>query len=205
MRQVLFYIARHGTSEDSGKNIFRGQRDAALDRKGFNDAHELKKFFADKTWSYIFRSTLKRASQTAIIIADGDESKIATGHVGLLPWNIGYLTGKPKDQYGKDMDVFIEHPDMVPKFGESRNEFEHERVFPLLLEAMHIGLTMGPPIIIGHSSVIHALGHLLYGDTGQEPAVQPGGVIEVYLEDGEVKEEAVLKAGKDDSSYSPTS
>jgi probable phosphoglycerate mutase len=70
--QTLFWLARHGTTDDSAKNIFRGDRNSMLDRKGFNDAHELKKFFSDKDWENIFMSNMTRALQTAKIIAGDD-------------------------------------------------------------------------------------------------------------------------------------
>lgn len=202
--RVLLYVVRHGSTTDSGKGIFRGQRDSSLDQKGFTDAHIAKEFLADKSWHRIFTSDLKRGAQTAIIIADKREKEIMPPVRGLRPWNIGYLTGKDKKQYGKDMETFITHPDMTPQDGESRNEFEAGRIKPLLAEGIEMGLTGRPPIIIGHSSVIHALGHLLYGEHENEVAVKPGGVVEVYLDGDEIKSRAVLKPGKDDSSFAPS-
>ena len=119
---------------------------------------------------------------------------------GLKPWNIGYLTGKSKKDYGKDMQAFIDHPDWIIQDGESRDEFEQERAHPLLIEAIQLGEEGDPPIIIGHSSIIHALNHLLRGD-GHEIAVKPGGVVEIYEDHGEIDMRAVFKPGKDDSSY----
>ena len=201
--QPVFYIARHGTTDDSAKNIFRGDRDSMLDRKGFNDAHELKKFFADKDWENIFVSTMTRSLQTARIIAGDERKNEVKGPIrSLRPWDIGYLTGKNKKDFQPDMEVFVKNPNMRPQGGETLTEFQ-DRVNPLLIEAVEIGLTSKPPIIIGHSSIIHALAHLLWGDGHPPLAVKPGGVIEIFVnKKGEIDARPIFKPGKDDSSFS---
>ena len=118
----LIWIARHGTTTDSNKKIFRGNRDSMLDRQGFLDAHELKEFFSNKTWKHLVCSDMTRSIQTATIIGEPrDETPIVLKD--LDPWHIGYLTGKDKKQFKPDMEVFIEHPNMRPQDGETRNEF----------------------------------------------------------------------------------
>lgn len=201
-RRTLLWVPRHGTTDDNEKNIFRGQRNSSLDRKGFRDAHELHDFFADKDWHWIFSSDLHRAVQTAKIIAGDRKEEIVPPHKGLRPRDIGYLTGKSKEDHGHDMQVFLDHPDKAPQGGESSNEFERERIWPLFCEAIEMGEKGKPPIMVSHSSGIHSLAHLLYGAKHKELAVKPGGAIEVYLEDGEIKARAVLKPGRDDSSFS---
>lgn len=203
MRKTLFWLARHGSTTDSGKGIFRGQRNSALDKKGFLDAHEQKEFFEKKKWHNIFCSPLTRAVQTAIIICDDRKDEEPISNTGLKPWDIGYLTGKEKKKYAKEMQHFIDNSDEVPEDGESQNQFQ-DRVHPLLADAMKIGLEEDEPcIVVAHSSVIHALSHLLYGEHHPDTAVKPGGILEIYLEDGEFKSRPALKEGKDDSSFHP--
>jgi alpha-ribazole phosphatase len=201
MRKTLFWLARHGSTTDSGKGIFRGQRNSALDKEGFLDAHEQKEFFAKKKWHNIFCSTLTRALQTATIIVDDRKDEEPIPHPGLKPWDVGYLTGKDKKKYGKEMQYFIDNPYEVPEDGESEDQFQ-KRVHPLLGDAMRIGLEQDEPcIVVSHSSVIHALSHLLYGDRHKDASVNPGGILEIYLEDGEFKSRPALKEGTDDSSF----
>lgn len=172
-----------------------------LDHEGFNDAHKLKEFLKNKDWESIFPSDMTRAVQTAKIIGEGKNETSREPIHSLRPWDIGYLTGKDKKQYAPDMNVFVEHPDMRPQGGETRNEF-FGRVNPLLIEAMEIGIKHKPCIIVGHSSIIHALAHLLWGDEHPPLAVKPGGVIEVYVnKKGEIDARPILKIGKDDSSF----
>lgn len=198
---TLFYLVRHGTTTDSHKGIIRGDRNSMLDREGFGDAHKLKAFFADKDWKNIFTSDMTRSIQTGKIIAGDREDEVKSSIRSLRPWNVGYLTGKDKKLFGPDVTVFVENPDMRPQDGETRNEF-FARINPLLIEAAEMGLHGVPPIIVGHSSVIHALAHLLWGDGHPPLAVKPGGVIEVYVTSkGVIDAKPVLKPGVDDSSF----
>ena len=200
--KTLFYAARHGTTDDTKKNIFRGNRDSALDRKGFLDAHEQKDFFSKHPWKYIFISPMTRSAQTAKIIAGDRQKDISTPIPEMEPWRIGYLTGKDKKEYEPDMEIFVENPDMRPQDGETLAEFR-ARIVPLYLEAIEMGLRGAPSIIIGHSSTIHVLTDMLKNDDGgKQFAVKPGGIIEVFIgKNGEIQARAVLKEGEDDSNF----
>lgn len=202
MKKPLLYLVRHGSTTDSKLNIFRGNRDSALDKKGFLDAHTLREFFEHKEWDRIFCSALTRSIQTATIICDDQSDYQPETIDGLEPWHIGFLTGLPKDDKNKaKMAFYVEHPEKTPEGGESRREFE-SRVWPLMAEATQVGWEQGIPcIMVAHSSLIHALNHLLEGESHKDVAVKPGGVVEVYLENGEIKHRAIFKAGTDDSSF----
>ena len=202
MKKPLLYLVRHGTTTDSKLNIFRGQRDSALDKGGFRDAHVLREFFDTLEWHRIFCSPLTRAIQTATIICDDQEDYQPETTEGLEPWDIGYLTDLPKNKKNKDeMNYFVENPDETPRGGQSRNDFEH-RVWPLLAEAIQLGWEQGVPcIVVSHSSVIHALNHLLEGEKHKDVAVKPGGVVMVYMENFEIKHLPLFKKGTDDSSF----
>lgn len=201
MGKTLAYIVRHGTTDDSKKNIIRGAKDSKLDRDGFNDAHALKTFFKDKEWDSVFSSDRTRAIQTAKIIAESRPDEVKDPIKSLMPWDVGYLTGKDKTKFGPDMKVFVDNPDMRPQGGETLNDFS-DRVDPLFMDAIEIGLHYKPCIVIAHSSVIHALAHFLWGDDHKPLAVKPGGVIEVFVNDkGDIDAKVILKPGKDDSSF----
>jgi broad specificity phosphatase PhoE len=205
MKKPLLYLVRHGSTTDSNKNIFRGQRDAALDKKGFSDAHALKDFFKKKEWHRIFCSPMTRAIQTATIICDDQADYQPETTPGLEPWNIGVMTGAFKTPKNKEkMEHFITNPEDAPKNGESLREFEH-RVWPLLASGVELGWKQGKPCIaVVHSSLIHSFNHLMQGVNHEDKAVKPGGVVEVFMEDGEIFHEPVFKAATDeDSSLDP--
>jgi broad specificity phosphatase PhoE len=203
MKRPLLYVVRHGSTTDSGKKIYRGQKDSALDKEGFRDAHVLKEFFKDKEWDQIFCSRTTRTIQTATVICDDQSEYQPQVLDGEEPWNIGSkLTGAPKNKTNQAlMDFYVNNPDEVPEDGESRHEFEH-RVWPILAFLIELGWKNGKPAIdVTHSSVIHSLNHLLEGESHPRMAVKPGGVIEVYLEDGEILHRPIFKPGTDDSSF----
>jgi broad specificity phosphatase PhoE len=197
---TLFWVARHGTTDDTKKKIFRGDRNSQLDQKGFVDAHDLKKFFSDLPWSHGVISTMDRSHQTMYVIADGDEDRILGPFDDLNPWDIGYLAGKDRADYEADMQVFVDHPNMRPQGGETLQEFR-DRIVPIFMTLIEMGLRGDHNVLIGHSSVIHVLEDLLGGKID----VKPGGVIEVYVDKkGDIKARAIYKSGDDDSSFSGT-
>jgi broad specificity phosphatase PhoE len=202
MKTPLMYVVRHGTTTDSNLNIFRGQRDAALDKKGFLDAHTLKDLFARKEWHRIFCSPLTRAIQTATIICDDQSEYQPETTDGLEPWDIGIMTGQEKTEEKKAvMSWYVANPDEIPEGGESRRAFE-QRVWPLMADGIQLGHKQGVPcIMVVHSSVCHALTHLLEGEDHSDCSVKPGGVIEVYLDNAEILHRAIFKKGTDDSSF----
>jgi broad specificity phosphatase PhoE len=201
MRKTLLYLVRHGSTTDSGKNIFRGQRDSALDKKGFVDAHSLKDFFKNKEWHRIFCSPMTRAIQTATIICDDQAEYQPETTPGLEPWDVGELTGQIKNEANKKkMEYFVEHPNITPKDGESLEDFQR-RIWPIIANAIELGWKQGVPcVVVVHSSIVHSFNHLIEGVNHEDKAVNPGGVMEVYFEDGEIKHEPVLKETSDDSS-----
>ncbi len=197
MKKPLMYLVRHGSTTDSGLNIFRGQRDSALNKEGFLDAHVLREFFDELDWHRVFCSRMTRSIQTATIICDDQDDYQPETIDNLKPWNIGELTGKPKnDQNLKKMAFYDAHPDVVPPGGESISQFE-SRVWPILAEAIQLGWKQGHPVVVvAHSSIVHSLNHLLIGRDHK-----PGGVIMVYMEDGEILHHPIFKPGHDDSSF----
>ena len=93
----MIYIVRHGETEWNrlGKN--QGQTDIPLNDKGRRQAYELKEILKDYKFDVVFSSPLKRANETAKIIAgDGviaDERLIERGN--------GILEGKTKEEIKK--------------------------------------------------------------------------------------------------------
>lgn len=64
-----FRIVRHGQSEGNARRIFQGQLDLPLDSVGKTQAQALGSWFASRSPGYILSSPLKRAAETASIIA----------------------------------------------------------------------------------------------------------------------------------------
>ncbi len=66
----MIYLVRHGESEANISKRYCGITDVELSQLGFEQAKEAGKILKDKTIHNIFSSPLKRAKNTAEIIAD---------------------------------------------------------------------------------------------------------------------------------------
>ncbi len=65
----LFYLVRHGAF-DNTKRIHAGRLPLSLSEEGIQQAHKLRAYFKGKDIARIYSSPVKRARQTAEIIAD---------------------------------------------------------------------------------------------------------------------------------------
>lgn len=69
-REKKIIFVRHGQSEANAENIFSGQQDPDLTKLGVQEAEETAQLLANVNFQAIFSSDLKRAEQTAKIIAE---------------------------------------------------------------------------------------------------------------------------------------
>lgn len=94
------YLVRHGQSEDNANDIFGGHHDSILTQKGRDQAQEVAEKLKNYALDVIYSSPLKRASETAEIIAKqlGKEFSVEPG---LIERNFGVLTGKPEADLDK--------------------------------------------------------------------------------------------------------
>jgi broad specificity phosphatase PhoE len=198
-KHTLALFVRHGTTTLNAENVFRGQEDAPLDRKGFQDAHKVAFFLKGWEFCHCFCSDRKRSLQTAEIVGKAINCN-PIPNKGLRPWDVGYLTGEPKDEHIEEMQYYVENPSVQIPEGESLDQF-HGRILPLLMEAIEIAEGNNEPVlIVGHSSIIYALGEAVNGDP-KSVLVKPGGVVELYVQDGVLGAAAIFKPGKDDTSF----
>ena len=95
MEKVVFYLVRHGETELSKNDCFRGASDVELDHLGKKQAEEVGEGFKNIPIDVILSSPMKRAWYTAECIAKRKGISIrpepAFRNIDLGPWN-----GKPK-------------------------------------------------------------------------------------------------------------
>lgn len=204
-KQIVLYVARHGTTDMNMENKFRGDANPTLDAKGYRDANELAFYFEPIELSFIVSSAKKRAATTAEVISlqktmreavddncDFDLHPILNEE--LFPWNLGDFGGKPKNEENmRAVQRYITNPDLQVPGGTSLNEFR-ARVRPLFKEAIEASLNCGTPgLLVVHSSVIHELGETLTGNH-EAGHVRPGGVAAVYIQNGQLGVEPIFKS-----------
>ncbi len=104
-----FYLLRHGESEGNALGLIQGQCDYALTAKGVEASLSLAHEFADISFDAIYTSDLRRAEETAKIIA---EPQHVDFHVEplLREGSYGSLEGKSVEwvshQYKKSFQYF---------------------------------------------------------------------------------------------------
>ena len=126
--QPKTYIVRHGSTEmnadDTSKDKIRGFLNIPLSDEGKKEASALAEGLTGSGITTIITSDLKRAKQTADAIAKTTDAKVVE-EPGLRPWHFGpTIEGKPTDDMLPVIKNLVEHPDEVPKGGESFNTFK---------------------------------------------------------------------------------
>jgi probable phosphoglycerate mutase len=97
-------VTRHGETDWNVAQILQGWIDVPLNELGRRQAYELADALADSGFSRIVSSPLRRASETAEIIADAWRLPPPTLHEGLKERYFGLIQGKPKSE------LSISHP-----------------------------------------------------------------------------------------------
>lgn len=177
MAQPIVLMVRHGETQLNAQDAFRSWMDVPLDDKGVQQAHDVAEYLANFPVSLIVASPLTRAQQTAHIIGQklGLEVEVDSG---LLPWNLGVLSGQPKEPLKAIRDYYLDHPDEPVPQGESIKQFE-QRFAVTLNSALTHAQSGALPLLITHTSNVVAAHNLLTGAEDRPEAsdtVQPGGV-----------------------------
>ena len=201
-REILVYIVRHGSTILNAQDCFRGTEDVSLDAAGARDAHKVAHYLQGTEFSHLIASDRKRAAETAAVIGPVVGLKPITTPA-LHAWNVGIFSGQPKNAENLlKLMAYIHDPETPIPDGESLNDFKR-RIRPALLDAVDLACDCScescgegghkPVLLVSHSSVIHEVGDMLHGNH-LAVIVEPGGVAAIYIEDGELKGDAVFKA-----------
>ena len=190
---TLAFFARHGTTQTNADNCFRGNLNPDLNTEGRQDAEKLAEYFQDKDLSALFYSSRNRSTETAGIIATKKPGIKCFGTESLWALDVGDFSGQPKDANNQaKMDWYVANPSVPIPGGESLGEFKN-RIRPCIMEALEIANKSGAPVLcVVHSSVIHEVSSLFAGHHNKA-LVKPGGVVEVYTENGQIHARPILK------------
>ena len=150
-----FYFLRHGQTDWNLRHIAMGQKDIPLNQNGIEQAHRAADILESIPFETIVSSPLKRAHETARIIAAKRQKKVILRD-DLKEANWGAKEGQPK----KDMSWItkwrtVEHPEdgiestVLNESGESYSHFRHR-----VLTALKTVLTLPTPVlIVSHGGV----------------------------------------------------
>jgi broad specificity phosphatase PhoE len=89
------YIVRHGQDEDNATDVLNGRRDTPLTELGRKQAVQVAAKLASYNISAVYSSPLKRAYETAKIIAQKSTVDNVAVDLDLIERDFGSMTGKP--------------------------------------------------------------------------------------------------------------
>ena len=185
---ILF--ARHGATKldkEGGAETVAGWSDEPLDERGRKAAAELAQKVKDSGVTTIVTSDLPRAKETADIVAKELGVKVKTDE-RLRPQHLPETEGKQVKDIQQVRDYYEQHPDEVPKGGESTNQFR-ARQDAALADIEKQAKAGEKPMVVTHSTNLEA-------ELGTKP--EPGGLVAKNLkpEGGEAEPSKVTPAGR---------
>ncbi|HNH36243.1 MAG TPA: histidine phosphatase family protein [Rhodocyclaceae bacterium] len=117
-RPTHICIARHGETDWNAAGILQGWIDVPINEKGRLQAVELGESLAGRGFSCIYSSPLRRARETAEMIAGRLELPVPSFHDGLKERHFGRYQGVPKEE------LAVTHPEVLEEI-RSRNPAGH--------------------------------------------------------------------------------
>lgn len=89
-------VARHGETDWNKEGILQGWIDVPINAKGRSQAYELAENLARERFQVIYTSPLRRAAETANMVAAALGLPPPLTHEGLKERNFGVVQGRPK-------------------------------------------------------------------------------------------------------------
>lgn len=149
------YFGHHGDTAMDAKDLAQGLIDQGLSDKGKSQAAQLGRMLKGKGIDCIYSSPLKRATETAKIVADHIGAKVIV-RPALRPLDIGSLAGKKESTVQGYLEFFSKRPTLsLPdgeKFGNWYDQVKGEWVHLL-------GASGATSAVISHSRDAHLLKH----------------------------------------------
>jgi broad specificity phosphatase PhoE len=184
-KSVAALLIRHGEAEGQHE-IIKGMSDEPLDDKGHREAEQLGPQIARYKPTVVLTSPLQRARIPAEHIAKQSGVPLHVDE-SFLPWNLGQLTGQPKEQGEQKLKHFaFEEPDTPVPGGESFNSFLQRAGQGFKTVADLIG-SGERPAVVTHSRNLREAGHFLYGEAPSDPTVGGPDPAEFYVLDDQGK------------------
>lgn len=131
-------VARHGETAWNHAGILQGWSDVPLNDQGRHQAYEMADAYADKGFTAIWSSPLRRALETAEIIARRLRLKPPHCHDGIKERCFGAIQGVPKTELAELNPALLQqilrrNPATEFEGGETTDEFA-ERILVALMD-----------------------------------------------------------------------
>jgi len=194
-KKLAHVVQRHGQTTLNAKKAYRGRLDPHLDDKGKKQAQDAADNLKNEGIKVerVVSSPLLRALETADTIAEAYDLPV-TQDRGILSFDVGFLGGKNKEDFGEILTYFIEHSGSVIPDGESLEDLE-QRTFEFFEKELRSDkLTC----FVTHNSNIVCLQNQIEGNKSgipesDEVSVKPGGTMGIYVDsDGKYSVEVLF-------------
>ena len=183
-KKLAALIQRHGSTVLNEDGKFRARMDPPLDEKGTQQAKDAAENLREMGIKpeRVVSSPMLRAVQTGDLIAEEFGLDVEQDR-SLISWNLGFLSGKDRDDYGPILELYVDNPKLTIPDGEPLEEIENRTFEYFDKELKKEKLT----VYISHNSNIVTLESLIAGDKvgrpeSSETSVQPGGTLAVYVD-----------------------
>jgi broad specificity phosphatase PhoE len=182
--KLIAILQRHGSTRLNENNSFRSRMDPPLDDEGIKQAEKAAENIRREGFEVkrIISSPLLRAVQTADILANEFGLDVEQDR-GLISWDLGFLSGKDKDEYDDILNFYVDNPTKKVPEGESLDALE-KRTFEFFDRALkHEELA----VYVTHTSNVITVENLIHGNHDGRPesgetSVEPGGTVGVYVD-----------------------
>ncbi|PIR65156.1 MAG: histidine phosphatase family protein [Candidatus Pacebacteria bacterium CG10_big_fil_rev_8_21_14_0_10_36_11] len=113
-KPTIFYLVRHGETQQNKNNIIQGHLDTDLNETGISQAQKLAEIFESIWLDNVYASDLKRAQQTAVHIVSKKNLPIES-HYNLREIKLGDYEGKSIEKFHEELGELLAFRDALPK------------------------------------------------------------------------------------------
>ena len=168
MSKLRIYVVRHGQTDENAKGILCGQTvDGSINQMGIDQAHEVAQALRHVEFDTLYSSTMKRAQETAAIIAADLGGMSVVEDARLRERDYGSLAGRTwEGNFGEEAELRRKNDteqryDYRPYGGESAKQV----IVRVLASLADIKATRTDPVVVvAHGGVLKALKKHFEGD-----------------------------------------
>jgi broad specificity phosphatase PhoE len=170
MKEINFYLIRHGETEWNKQNLMQGAKDSPLTEQGINGAKITGNYLSMVPFIAAYSSTQKRAMDTRDLIVAANHATTTSipcaTHCGLCEMNFGIWEGQ-EVSYLKSLPEFQPYLTDLARFDSQVNQGEHYLdVYARMRQALFDIIAThdsGNILIVSHGTALRLLIHVISG------------------------------------------